>query len=134
MSNSIKAYILIEENKVSLITDVDYAAIKLDYDGHLAIVNKLPVDYMIKKNNNRILIFNISSEIKAVELFEYRGHCKIHEGTMFDRNNGKYPLHIIKEGIQLWPRLGPSQLNVYLGKSSLDEDGTKTNTSSWPDL
>ena len=84
MANYPLPILIVGEKNVELLTDVDYVAIKFDYKERLAIVNKLPNGYMIKKTDSRIIILNVSSDIKAEVLFEYRGACRIYEGTLYD--------------------------------------------------
>ena len=115
MANYPLPILIVGEKNVELLTDVDYVAIKFDYKERLAIVNKLPNGYMIKKTDSRIIILNVSSDIKAEVLFEYRGACRIYEGTLYDRNHAKYPVQIVRTGLQMWGDLGVSPLRFAMG-------------------
>ena len=55
--------LIINKKLVELKTDIEYQAIELHYNGKLFIENLLPQDYIVSKNNSKIIVikFNIIS-------------------------------------------------------------------------
>tara|TARA_R110002096_G_scaffold116756_2_gene253000 strand:+ start:132 stop:695 length:564 start_codon:yes stop_codon:yes gene_type:complete len=87
--------LIINQRLVELETDIEYKAIELHYNGKLYIENLLPQDYIVSKNNSKIIIvkFNKREEI-LTELFNYNGYCKIIRGFLVDKDLQKHNLTI----------------------------------------
>lgn len=111
--------LIINRKLVELETDIEYQAIELHYNGKLYIENLLPQDYIVRKNNSKIIIvkFNKREEILS-ELFNYNGYCNITYGFLVDKDLQKHNLTIESPSVDTWN----------ISKSVWDED-----SSNWED-
>lgn len=75
--------LIIGKKIVEIETDIVYESIELKYKGDLFIKNLMPDNYIVGKDNQKILIvrFNKKKEIIR-ELFEYTGYCDIYYGRL----------------------------------------------------
>tara|TARA_R110002153_G_scaffold52621_1_gene147429 strand:+ start:172 stop:735 length:564 start_codon:yes stop_codon:yes gene_type:complete len=98
--------LIINQKLVELKTDIEYKAIELHYNGKLYIENLLPQDYIVSKNNSKIIIvkFNKREEI-LTELFNYNGYCNITYGYLVDKDLQKHNLNIDKLKSETWNTL-----------------------------
>ena len=83
----------INEELVTIDTEIPYKAIELLYYGELYIENIMTNDYIVQKGNGKILIlrFNTNKEI-VTDLFKYDGFCSIYEGFLIDQDKLKHQL------------------------------------------
>ena len=108
--------LIINQRLVELETDIEYQAIELHYIGKLFIENLLPQDYIVRKNNSKIIVvkFNKREEL-LTELFNYNGYCNITYGYLVDKDLQKHNLDIDKPSVDTWN----------ISKSVWDEDSSK---------
>ena len=111
--------LIINRKLVELETDIEYQAIELHYNGKLYIENLLPQDYIVRKNNSKIIIvkFNKREEILS-ELFNYNGYCNITYGFLVDKDLQKHNLDIDKPSVNTW---------------NTDKTEWEVDTSNWED-
>tara|TARA_R100000781_G_scaffold100811_1_gene64302 strand:- start:131 stop:712 length:582 start_codon:yes stop_codon:yes gene_type:complete len=85
----------INEELVSIKTDIIYKAIEINYYGELYINNLMPDSYIVQKNNGKILIFRFNRNDEIIEdLFLYNGTCKIYNAYLLDSENKKHILNV----------------------------------------
>ena len=85
----------INEELVSIKTDIIYKAIEINYYGELYITNLMPDNYIVQKNNGKILIFRFNRNDEIIEdLFLYNGTCKIYNAYLLDSENKKHILNV----------------------------------------
>ena len=98
--------LIIGKKLVELETDIVYQAIEISYYGKLYIENLLPNDYIVQKNNSKIIIikFNKREEILS-ELFNYNGYCNISYAYLVDKDLNKHELSISKPAKTIWRTL-----------------------------
>ena len=90
----------INEQLVTIDTEIPYKAIELLYYGELYIDNVMPNDYIVQKGNGRIIIirFNTNEDI-VTDLFKYDGSCSIYEGYLLDQDKTKHQLNIKRKSL-----------------------------------
>ena len=119
--------LIIKEDSVSIKTNVNYKAIMLYIRDGFSINSLLPNNYLISKNNKKIMIIPFTNEPELdVDLFNYNGVCNIYKANLYDSNKKAIELHINKDVIVTWDNL----------KSSVDTNNTITeqvweNLSTW---
>ena len=111
--NNYTNILLINKNKVSLKTDVNYQCIEITYNGTLNIVNLLPNNYLFAKGEKKIIIVKmIKNENIELDLFEYIGVCVIRNVKLITLNKKIYNMAILKTDLDFWNTLDNLQFKV----------------------
>ena len=85
----------INEQLVTIDTEIPYKAIELLYYGELYIDNVMPNDYIVQKGNGKIIIIRFNTNVEIVtDLFKYDGSCGVYEGYLLDQDKTKHQLSI----------------------------------------
>ena len=120
----------ITESKVFIDTDIDYAAIEINYIGTLAIKSLLPNNFLVSKGSSKVIILKFSNDntIQS-DLFKYMGQCLITKASIYKKDKTKHKLVINKSSLQLWNALRKQDRAD--GEKSYDYD---TLTRNWEDI
>ena len=99
-------YLVISENIISIKTNINFRAISINHANGFSITSLLPNDYLIEKNDNKILILKFNNEEQTeLDLFEYSGYCNISQVEVLDTNGNATFLDINRDAIVTWDNL-----------------------------
>ena len=125
----IKNFINIDKKKVSLISEKrHYRVLEFSYSGKIKIIPLLDKNFMIKNNNNKILIINLNDYLFPENLFNYFGNIIIYSCNAYDNNSRVDSLYINQTELQQW--------NTFIKVDGEDGDGPiyDSMTRNWEDM
>ena len=102
--------IIIGKHLVEIETDIKYKAIQISYYGQTFIENIMPDDYIVMKDNGKIIIIRFNRNNKIIKkLFNYDGVCKLYDAFLVDENNEKQYLKIEHRSVKTWDLLNQTK-------------------------
>ena len=130
--------IIVDNEKVSLETDVKYKAIDIVFENQIGIERLLPVDYLIMKKNVqpsscRVLIIKVNNNEEILsDLFKYKGKPSIVSCTIYDSSTKKHRCSIENINVTTWGNIRTED-DWWGTESSYYNDITKNDRNDYYD-
>ena len=99
--------LIIKEGVVEINTDIIYRVVEMNYSGQIFIENLLPLNYLVKKSYNKVLIVRFGDDDTIpTKLFNYSGNVRFTYCGIVDENFNKIDTAIINPNFITWSNMG----------------------------
>ena len=104
-ATNVNNQLIIDEENVTLSTNVDFVFVDIRFRSDFKINSLLPRDWFIRKAKNRIIILKLKSTQSTDVLFKYIGKCSISRCDIYDKESIKHQAIVNYISIVKWSKL-----------------------------